>query len=219
MSVYFIQNEKGRIKIGFSNDPEKRLKELQTATDEELKIIGIKPGGLSEEKRIQKIFEFAHVRREWFDPVSELLNFVKVETGNTVHLKKLVCLLKKKNWIAECVRHNTCHYVTQNRRDGTILIEKYGKTENFWRWSVDYYPVIRDRHEIFPEPLNGRGGELTVHKTEMSDKFISWLAEWFFAYENRVPYPACPVSLSYNETWNCEYEWTKLARSEFERQI
>lgn len=42
--IYFILSDDGYVKIGLSNDPEKRLKSLQTATAHELKIIHQIPG-------------------------------------------------------------------------------------------------------------------------------------------------------------------------------
>jgi hypothetical protein len=60
--IYFIQSgEDGPIKIGFSNQPDRRLPELQTGNPRALI-----PGDTSVERQLHTRFEPARIRGEWF---------------------------------------------------------------------------------------------------------------------------------------------------------
>ena len=72
--VYFIQGkETGRIKIGTSQDPEKRIKSMQLP--EPVRILHIQPGGRELESKLHKKFQHLHVHGEWFmdSPDQEIL--------------------------------------------------------------------------------------------------------------------------------------------------
>jgi hypothetical protein len=75
--IYFITEDKFHryayhyCKIGISNNPEKRLENLQTSNARELSL-ELKLGPFSEqeafnlEKKLHKIFDKYHIRGEWF---------------------------------------------------------------------------------------------------------------------------------------------------------
>lgn len=63
--IYFIRDAEF-VKIGFSDDPNKRLAALQTANPRRLEILGVFPGGEEDEKRLHSAFEQFHIRNEWF---------------------------------------------------------------------------------------------------------------------------------------------------------
>jgi predicted GIY-YIG superfamily endonuclease len=67
--VYIIQNAKGHCKIGFSRDPERRLKEMQTANSRKLKIK--KVWKFYSKKKAREIEREAHSRFENFKSESE----------------------------------------------------------------------------------------------------------------------------------------------------
>lgn len=73
--VYFIKCG-GAVKIGFSIDPKLRLKELQTATPDDLELLGAMAGTTETEDELQARFAEYQIRGEWFraDPV--LLDFI-----------------------------------------------------------------------------------------------------------------------------------------------
>lgn len=76
--IYFIQNEVTRnIKIGTSSNPEKRLQSLQTASAENLVILGIIDGGVQEEKKLHIMFAQHRLRGEWFLENDELVDYIK----------------------------------------------------------------------------------------------------------------------------------------------
>jgi hypothetical protein len=75
--VYFVQAEKGLIKIGRALAVGVRLAELQTGSPLELTLLvdAVARPGLTEAE-LHKTFASARVRGEWFHPVPELLALV-----------------------------------------------------------------------------------------------------------------------------------------------
>ena len=73
--VYFIKpvEEAGPVKIGSTNDLQKRLHTLLGASPVDLLVAASVPGSFALERRLHSRFAYAHLRREWFHPVSELL--------------------------------------------------------------------------------------------------------------------------------------------------
>jgi len=63
--IYFAAKEKF-VKIGYSKDPEKRLRQLQTGCPERLKIICTISGDKKLEKKIQRLFWRNLEADEWF---------------------------------------------------------------------------------------------------------------------------------------------------------
>ena len=75
--IYFLRNEITRnIKIGFSMDVEKRIKDLQTSNDSELKLLKYVKGTLKQEKAIHIAFSYLNLRGEWFRSSRELLTYI-----------------------------------------------------------------------------------------------------------------------------------------------
>jgi len=72
--VYFIESESGLVKIGKSSNPEKRLKALQVANSEKLKIIKII--NKNAEKKIQSYFKSERVNGEWFKKSQKMIDFI-----------------------------------------------------------------------------------------------------------------------------------------------
>jgi hypothetical protein len=75
--VYFIAAARRAIKIGVSDTPEERLRELQTAHFESLVLLGTMPGHRDTEWYLHKDFATEHLRGEWFRPSRRLLSFIK----------------------------------------------------------------------------------------------------------------------------------------------
>jgi DNA-directed RNA polymerase subunit RPC12/RpoP len=75
--VYFIEAVGlNKIKIGTSEDPEKRLRELATGSAVQLRIIARMPGDLEMERTLHRQFEHLRFDREWFHATKELLTFI-----------------------------------------------------------------------------------------------------------------------------------------------
>lgn len=68
MAVYFIRaGHSGPVKIGTADDPERRLRHLQTAHYETLRIIRTLDGGVDVESWLHKRYKKHRIRGEWFD--------------------------------------------------------------------------------------------------------------------------------------------------------
>ena len=66
-SVYLVQDSHGNTKIGFSTNPERRLKSLRTSSASKLTFLGAIPGTRENEKRLHRLFADRRVGREWFN--------------------------------------------------------------------------------------------------------------------------------------------------------
>lgn len=75
MSIYFIRSG-NYIKIGYADDPARRLKELQTANPGELEILGIAPGNVAREREIHIIFADFRANGEWFELTTDILAYI-----------------------------------------------------------------------------------------------------------------------------------------------
>lgn len=76
MSVYFIQAEDGGpIKIGVSDDPTKRLANIQTGHHGTLRLLAVVDGaGVELESQLHTLFEAHRVRGEWFRPHVDIID-------------------------------------------------------------------------------------------------------------------------------------------------
>lgn len=75
MYVYAIrETESGRVKLGISRDPERRLKTLQTGNSQKLELVGtrIAPNRFDDETEVHKLNSDSHVRGEWFESTAKL---------------------------------------------------------------------------------------------------------------------------------------------------
>lgn len=72
--VYFIQQGRaGPIKIGRSRDPIRRLRQLQTAHSEPLRLLHAEPGDPQDETQAHELFAEARIAGEWFRPTLGLV--------------------------------------------------------------------------------------------------------------------------------------------------
>lgn len=74
--VYFIGTDDGRVKIGYSTDPEARLVALQTGAAGRLSLIAKMPGRYEDEKNLHIRFGRHRLRGEWFRHAGDLRNFI-----------------------------------------------------------------------------------------------------------------------------------------------
>ena len=81
-SVYFVQDEDGFIKIGYSENVKKRLAHLQTSSRQKLSLIGSVNGDKNLESLFHRVFRDERVRGEWFRPSKRLLSFIEEELAN-----------------------------------------------------------------------------------------------------------------------------------------
>lgn len=94
--LYFIStaNGPGPIKIGMAANPWARLRELQTATWEELGILALKDCGSASasrwEARLHRRFESLRIRGEWFDRSQELMDAICDLADSTEYIESPV---------------------------------------------------------------------------------------------------------------------------------
>lgn len=78
MAVYFIRNPETRsVKVGWSDDPESRLRTLQTANEVELILEAVLPGSESTERTLHDRWASHHIRGEWYSDNDELNDFIR----------------------------------------------------------------------------------------------------------------------------------------------
>lgn len=76
--VYFIRNEKTRlIKIGYSVNPNARLRALEVGAGSALSLLATTPGGRSEETELHRRLCRSRAHGEWFHPTREVLDAIK----------------------------------------------------------------------------------------------------------------------------------------------
>lgn len=89
--VYVVRNSAGLLKIGYSNDPSRRLAMLRTSAADHLELLGVIPGTLDHERQLHEIFSRARVVREWFrympamQPLLDGLRHYGEERGRILH--------------------------------------------------------------------------------------------------------------------------------------
>lgn len=75
--VYFIEAlGLNKIKIGFSDNPERRISQLTTGSPVPLKLITKIPGSIQLERELQARFEPIRFDKEWFYATKELMAFI-----------------------------------------------------------------------------------------------------------------------------------------------
>ena len=74
--VYFIQDQRGAVKIGHATDPASRLCQLQVGNAGPLRFIRIIDGGASTERWLHRRFEHLKLRGEWFQFDTAMLNVI-----------------------------------------------------------------------------------------------------------------------------------------------
>lgn len=76
--IYFAQaGDGGAIKIGSSRNAQRRVLSLGNAAHEDISLLGVMSGGTADEFTLHKKFAAHRIRREWFHPAPELLDFIK----------------------------------------------------------------------------------------------------------------------------------------------
>lgn len=80
--VYFLRAG-DFVKIGWSQNPRKRIQSFTTGNPHKAELLGSVPGTLEDEKRLHAVFGDIRHRREWFSAESELLGFIAWVCGVT----------------------------------------------------------------------------------------------------------------------------------------
>lgn len=71
--VYVVRNEtSGLLKIGYTNDPSRRLVMLRTSSADPLTLVGTIAGTPDDEKALHGLLRSWRVAREWFQPCAAM---------------------------------------------------------------------------------------------------------------------------------------------------
>ena len=126
--IYFILNrEKNNIKIGYSNNPNRRLINLQTSNSEKLELIYSFEGDIKLERIIHKKFKKYKILNEWFLFNNEILDFLIIfDKTKNIKLTFLYLELSKVN-NDELIKIIKLNNHIQNFFEKTNLIEDYLK--------------------------------------------------------------------------------------------
>jgi hypothetical protein len=94
--IYFIEDELGPIKIGFSNKGVYgRLESMFTSNPRELKILAVMPGSRLTEKRLHQLFQTSRIRNEWFHRHPKILAMID-NINKKYPLKPVICLAEAR---------------------------------------------------------------------------------------------------------------------------
>lgn len=75
--IYFIEAEGAqRIKIGYSKNPDRRLRSLSTGSPMPLRLLAQIPGNQADESKIQRQFAELRLEGEWFYATAQLRDYV-----------------------------------------------------------------------------------------------------------------------------------------------
>lgn len=96
MSVYFIQEENdGLIKIGYSRNPNRRLKSLQTNNPRKLRILKVIDGEMCRETYLHHRCSKFNASGEWFHPHPELIDYIDM-LGDDYSPED--CVIRTQSW-------------------------------------------------------------------------------------------------------------------------
>lgn len=98
--IYFIQDGLSNIKIGHAQDPEARLRQLQTANSAKLTLLTVCEGCPGLENLVQWHYDPWCVRGEWFSPSPEVLALVEhvKANGGLVGYESGIAVERKPKW-------------------------------------------------------------------------------------------------------------------------
>ena len=158
--VYFIQAVKSKlIKIGYTkNNPEKRLKILQTGSPEQLSIIGvIKGAGRITEQKLHEKFRQWRNHGEWYEPNYDLIPFIalacdkdsKVVGTNIVIWKDFTGKFYKR--CLACLKHKYLHdfSLDNSRKD---KLQEYCKECRLDKASYKRLQIAKHILKMLPAP-------------------------------------------------------------------
>lgn len=145
----FINNS---IKIGISNNPQKRLKTFQTAQNTKLKIWNLFE--VDSKKHAVNIEKTAHIRLqkwkqegEWFDVSPEMAYSIIDEIVNPEKYKKLHDAEKEKQLKELAKKHEQLEKIVNHSK---IHLRYADDTKEFWseNWRKHYSELLNVRDEI-----------------------------------------------------------------------
>jgi hypothetical protein len=141
--VYFIQGEKGGpIKIGHTDNIERRMKQMQTGNPDKLILLHLTRGGKILEGELQERFKEHHYRGEWFHPSNQLLDYIADLIEKDKIEPKLLSIVELSLAFGELLTNNDKHLL-QEIVNGTKLAEGYNWSRYLGLYK-DYQDYLKD---------------------------------------------------------------------------
>lgn len=170
--IYIIINKNtNHLKIGYSNNPEKRLKTLQTSSAFKLELISKFNGVISLEKYIHSYFKASNVSGEWFDMSdTKIIVFMRFCVGGFTPEVwfKLYPKSSFDNYMKHIMKIEYDEEIIQTENIGFNIIEKYNNK----------YKIPRTKNVI--PFLIEQNYHISINKTINSYKFWVFNGEKYF---------------------------------------
>jgi hypothetical protein len=116
--IYFIQDlENKRIKIGESDDPTMRIKQIMTSSSSKkgCKILAVLPGGVKRESEMHKRFSQYHSRGEWYEASDEIISYIRGLIKSELNICRVCGALSlSEPDISDIKWHSTIHKTMRN---------------------------------------------------------------------------------------------------------
>lgn len=146
MKTYFIQDPRGRIKIGIAENPRQRLRQLQTGNPEKLVLLGCIED--DHEKDLHHKFRKYRVGGEWFTAEKELVEYVEqilsdkslLPTSSQLRLT----LTKQLSQEQQCKKLKLSLEYLAKKITAIVEFIKGLEDEEFDDWQIFY--ALREKH-------------------------------------------------------------------------
>ena len=116
--IYFIQDlESKRIKIGESDDPTMRIKQIMTSSSSKkgCVILAVLPGGIKRESEMHKKFSQYHSRGEWYEESDEITCYILELVKSELNICRVCGALSlSKPDISDIKSHSIIHKTMRN---------------------------------------------------------------------------------------------------------
>lgn len=134
--VYVVESGSGLLKIGFTNDPRRRLTMLRTSSPERLTLLGVVPGTMAHEKAIHELLHPWQVAREWFRPCRAMQPLID----------GLVPLSEGRTWDIPADAHPLRAWRLSRQLTGLQVCAMIGVSKGEWsRWERGHRPIVATR--------------------------------------------------------------------------
>ena len=163
--IYFLKaNDK--VKIGYADDPSKRIPGIQTSSPFELEVLLIIDGNYDKESELHKRFQKHRTSGEWFDLEGPIQSFInenleldrKYEFGFIIedfagneqvlrlrkrHRLSLKALAEKLNISSQAV-----HQIQEREKEGTVAIKLLENIAEVLGYKFEYRFYPKEKKEI-----------------------------------------------------------------------
>lgn len=174
--VYLIENlNNSTYKIGYSQNPNKRLQSLQTSTCDDLKLIMTISGDIKLEKILHSEFQDLHIKREWFKKSDIIFNkFLEIGANKIITEKEPSHILIYPQGLGILLILN------QETKNLLFLILKTSVKSNIVKLTPKYKRSLYKELNISEKQLNSCIEDLIKYKVLLEDIDLFLINSEFF---------------------------------------